>query len=445
MSLSKSNASRKSSRREFVSTALAGGIAATIIPASPCSSEQNAPGFPVDLPSRYATLDQILKQPVLKRELFDAPIIMENIELLRDRNNFLCRVRSNDGAVGISVGHPDNSRLSWPVMRGLIAQFRGKDARDLDELITRASEPGAKSCGVPKNVQIATLEIAILDMLGNIANKPIGQLIGTIHHPRIAVYQGSRYDELRRLPPEESIELVKKDLVESKAKAIKIRGGAGNQLGNNADNAPGRTEKLIRMTRETFGDEMVLMLDGNGSYSLDEAIRIGKLLEEYNYFFYEEPIPWDWYEEQKEAAHALHIQMAGGEEEFRMRAFRWLIANDAFDILQPDQLYFGGLIRSMKVARMAAACGKSIIPHMSTGGLGYLYMLHLVSACPNAGPYHEFKLFATRDGNGTNIPIESKTEPFSSEDGVIKVPTGPGLGLVIDPDYLKTHKRVDTW
>ena len=94
---------------------------------------------------------------------------------------------------------------------------------------------------------------------------------------------------------------------------------------------------------------------------------------------------------------------------------------------------------------MAAACGKPIVPHMSTGGLGYLYMLHFVSACPNAGPYHEFKLFATRDGNGTNIPIESKTEPFTSEDGVIIVPTGPGLGLVIDPDYLKTHKRVNTW
>jgi L-alanine-DL-glutamate epimerase-like enolase superfamily enzyme len=216
-------------------------------------------------------------------------------------------------------------------------------------------------------------------------------------------------------------------------------------MGTDADNAPGRTEKLIKMTRETFGDDMVLALDGNGSYGPEEAIRIGKILEDYNFLFYEEPIPWDWYEEQKQVADALDIQMAGGEEEFRMRAFRWLIANDAFDIVQPDQLYFGGLIRSMKVARMAAAFGKTIIPHMSTGGLGYLYMLHFVSACPNAGPYHEFKLFATRDGNGNNVPIESKTEPFTSEDGVIKVPTGSGLGLIIDPDYIKTHHPVEEW
>ncbi len=435
----------KTNRRNFISTALVGGLATTTIPLSSCKSELTTPIPQMDLTSRYATLDEILKQPVLNRELFTSPVIIESIELLRNRNNFLCRVRSKDGAEGISVGHPNISRSSWPVMKGLIRGFIGKDARDLDDLITWASEPGAKSSGVPKCVQIATLEFAILDMLGNIANKPIGQLIGEIHHPRIAVYQGSRYVEMRRLKPEESLELVKKDLLESKARAIKIRGGVGNQMGTNADNAPGRTEKLIKMTREAFGDEMVLMLDGNGSYSPDEAIRIGRILEEYNFFFYEEPIPWDWYEEQKQVADELNIQMAGGEEEFRMRAFRWLIANDAFDIVQPDQFYFGGMIRSMRVARMAAAFGKTIIPHMTDGGLGYLYMLHFVSACPNAGPYHEFKLFATFDANGNSVPIESKTDPFTSEDGVVKVPTGSGLGLIIDPDYIKTHSPVREW
>jgi L-alanine-DL-glutamate epimerase-like enolase superfamily enzyme len=76
---------------------------------------------------------------------------------------------------------------------------------------------------------------------------------------------------------------------------------------------------------------------------------------------------------------------------------------------------------------------------MSEGGLGYLYMLQMVSACPNADKYHEFKMFQTKDANGTIIPIESKTEPFSSVGGVIKVPTGSGLGITIDPDYIKTH------
>ena len=91
---------------------------------------------------------------------------------------------------------------------------------------------------------------------------------------------------------------------------------------------------------------------------------------------------------------------------------------------------------------MAEAGGKTIVPLLSAGGLGYLYLLHYVSVCPNAGEYHEFKLFATRDANGTTVPIESKTEPFVSVDGVIKVPTGSGLGVRIDPDYIKTHKVI---
>ena len=86
----------------------------------------------------------------------------------------------------------------------------------------------------------------------------------------------------------------------------------------------------------------------------------------------------------------MKIPVAGGEQEASMHAFRWLIANDALDIVQPDMYYFGGFIRCMKVARMAAAMGKVHTPHIS-GGLGYLYMIHFVSAIPNAGPYHEFK------------------------------------------------------
>ena len=81
---------------------------------------------------------------------------------------------------------------------------------------------------------------------------------------------------------------------------MKLRAGRVDNLASDIDNAPGRTEKLIKMAREKFGDDMNLMIDGNGSYTVNEAIRIGKILEEYNYYFYEEPVPWDWYEEQKQ-------------------------------------------------------------------------------------------------------------------------------------------------
>ena len=229
------------------------------------------------------------------------------------------------------------------------------------------------------------------------------------------------------------------DVEKTQARAIKLRAGRGDNLASDIDNAPGRTEKLIRMAREKFGDDMVLMIDGNGSYSVKEAIRIGKILNEYNYYFYEEPIPWDWYQEQKIVEQALTIPMAGGEEEFGMHAFRYLIGNEVFQIVQPDLFYFGGMIRTMKVARMAEVAGLKITPHISGGGLGYAYMLHMVSVCPAAAEYHEFKMFNHRDANGTIIPVESKAEKYESINGVIKVPSGPGLGVEIDPDYIRTH------
>jgi L-alanine-DL-glutamate epimerase-like enolase superfamily enzyme len=380
---------------------------------------------------------------VLRRELFPDPVIIESLELLKDRDSTICRVRSKDGVEGVSIGHPFIAKNSYPMFTNLLQRiFLGKDARDLDQLIFQAAEGPVKNQGVPLCVQIANIEFAILDMLGIIANKPAGRLIGELKNPEIGIYLGHRLREFRTLDPEESLALIQQDNEEIGSKAIKVRAGRGDNLGQNNENAPDRTEKLIRMAREVLGDDMVLMIDGNGSYDVKEALRIGRILEEYNYYWYEEPVPWTWYEEQAHIARNLNITMAGGEEEFSERVFRWLIGNRAFEVIMPDLFYNGGMIRSMKVARMAEAAGIRTSPHISGGGLGFLYLIHMVSACPNADLYHEFKMFQTRDPNGTSIPIESKAGPFESINGKIKAPEGSGLGIVIDPDYIKTHKAI---
>ncbi len=427
----------KANRRTFLKSATLAGSAATL-PLVSCRSENDR----TRVERNYALLDEVLDKPVLRRELFPEPVIIESLELLRDRRNCLYRVRSKDGAEGISMGHPYVAKSSWPMfLYDLRSFFIGEDARDLDNLIFTAHRHRRiiKRQGVPLCVQLAGIEFAILDMLGNLADLPAGQLLGEVLNPNVSIYLGTRVPELRQEEPEVSLELVKQDQEETKAQAIKLRAGTGDNLGRNYDNAPGRTEKLMRMARETFGDDMVLMIDGNGSYDVPGAIRIGKLLEQYNYYFYEEPLPWDWYEEQKQVEEALNIPMAGGEEEFGLHAFRYLIGNRVFQIVQPDLFYYGGMIRTMKVARMAEKMGLQITPHITGGGLGYVYMLQMVSVCPAAAEYHEFKMFHTRDANGTPVPVESKAEPFESIDGVIKVPMGPGLGVTIDPDYIKTH------
>ena len=424
--------STKTNRREFVAGALAGSAGAVLSGcAAPAAPAAAAAGTTPSRPD-YAKLDEVLKQPVLKRELFPAPVIIETLELLRLGNSFLCRVRSKDGAVGISAANNSQQRSLYAIhVNRLQPFFIGKDARDLENLLEEVYvyQSNYKLQSLALWVPLATIEFAILDMLGRIANKSMGQLVGDIHNPKVAVY---RANGERDNSAEEVLENLKRQVVESQAKALKIK--IGGRM-SHVEYPAGRSEKLIPMVRKEFGDQMVCYADSNGSYGVEEGIKFGKLLEEYKYAFYEEPVPFDWYEETKAVTDAVNIPVAGGEQEASMHAFRWLIANDGLDIVQADLYYFGGFIRSMKVARMAAAAGKVHTPHIS-GGLGYLYMIHFVSAIPNAGPYHEFK------GLEDELPFECKTSSLKTENGVVTVPTGPGSGIEIDPAFIRKHTVV---
>jgi L-alanine-DL-glutamate epimerase-like enolase superfamily enzyme len=415
----------KSDRRQFIETTLA----ASMVAALPVLSFQSE-----NVKEKYKKLDEIIRKPVLKKGLFPSPVMIESLELLRFNNSFLCRVRSKDGAIGISVANNDQMKSLYPVfVTRLQPFFIGKDARNLEIILEEVYvyQSNYKMQNLALWVPLATIEFAILDMLGHIADKSIGQLIGEIQNPRIAVYQANGE---RGISPELTIEHLKIEVAESQAKALKFK--VGGRMSNNLEEPKGRTEKLIPLVRKTFGEKMVIYADSNGSYTADEAIRIGKIMEEYKIDFYEEPVPFDWYEETKEVADALNIPVAGGEQEPSIHMFRWLIANDALQIVQPDMFYFGGMVRSMKVAQMAHAFGKQCTPHISGSGLGYLYMMHFVSAIPNSGPYHEFK------GFNNELPFECKTSSLSSDNGVVTVPTGAGLGIEIDPGYIAKHKLV---
>lgn len=414
----------KSNRRNFLTTAIAGGIAATL-PFSSCKTENKESEPP------YSKLDEVLKRPVLKTNLFAEPVIIETLELLKYKDNYLCRVRSKDGAEGFSFSN-SQMQTSHPIfVKRMQAFFIGKDARNLESLLDEVYvyKSNYKLQSVALWVPLATIEFAILDMLGRIANKSIGQLIGEIHNPEIKLYQANSE---RDISAEETLEHLQRDLEVSKAEAIKFK--IGGRM-SHPEYPKGRSEKLIALVRKTYGDDMVISADSNGSYDVPEAIRIGKILEEYNYSFYEEPVPFDWYEETKQVADALNIPIAGGEQEPSLHNFRWLLANDALHIAQADMFYFGGMIRSVKVARMAEVLGKIHTPHVSN--IGYVYMLHFISAIPNAGPYHELKTPFNED-----MSFECKTSSLVSENGVVKVPTGPGLGIDFDPVFIKKHKVV---
>ncbi len=373
-----------------------------------------------------------LSQRVLRTEFFKQPVRIAAVDLLKNGKHFLVRVRSHDGVVGLSDAHRRGIESAYPVLINRVAPFfSGKDARELESLIEGVylHESNYKWQGLAFWVSVASVELAILDMLGKIAGKPVGELLGGVIRRQVAVYRAS---EKRSNSADEEIDYLQKLVSQTGARAIKFRLGGRMYYD---DSTTRRDLALIEKTRKTFGDAMTIYADANGSYDALMAIRIGRAMEEHKLGFLEEPVPFDHYDETRAVADTLTIPVAGGECESSLRRFRWLIENRAVQIAQPDLFYFGGMIRSIKVARMAAAAGIDCTPHISGYGLGYLHALHFASCVSNAGKFQEYK------GND-GFPVSSDTSSLRSERGIIRIPEGAGLGVTIDPDFIRKAELV---
>jgi L-alanine-DL-glutamate epimerase-like enolase superfamily enzyme len=414
-------------RRSFLGAAIGTGVAAG-------SARRGLAGE--DPRELYRRLDEAAEAPVLRLDGLEKPAKIASMDLLRNRRNFLVRVRTTDGAEGISVPNAMHLIHTYPIFLNRVAPFLvGKDARELEPMLWELYRHGDnyKYQGLALWVCVAAAEFAILDLIGKLSGKSIGDLLGGVRRREIAVYRASG---VRGNAPEEEVAYLKQLVAETGARALKFR--LGGRMSKNADSLPGRTERLIPMVRESFGKEMTLYADSNSSYDAPKAIEIGRLMEEYDYAFYEEPCRFDHLEETKTVADALRIPVAGGEQESSDDRFRWIIANRGLDIIQPDLHYYGGFIRSMRVARMAHAAGLLCTPHMSGSGLGYLDAAIFASCIPNPVPFTEFK-------GDSDIPATSETSSLKCENGVVRVPSGPGFGIRIDPAFVRESVRVTTF
>jgi L-alanine-DL-glutamate epimerase-like enolase superfamily enzyme len=410
------------SRRHFLQTTMGTTIGLSAVKHQ-VDGEEQARRIPVE------ELDRIAEASVLDVSELPRAVTITALELLRNRRTFLVRVRTKDGAEGLAVPNAMHLIHTYPIFLNRVAPFFiGKDARQLETLLwgLYRHDDNYKYQGLALWVCVAAAEFAILDLLGKLSGKSLGNLLGGVKRQKIAVYRASGN---RGNTPEAEIAYLKQLVAETGAKALKFR--VGGRMSRNADSLPGRTERLIPLVRETFGPGMTLYADSNSSYDVKKAIQIGRLMEAHHYGFFEEPCRFDHLEETKAVTNAIQIPVAGGEQEFSTYGFRWMIANRAVDIVQPDLHYHGGFIRSLQVARMANATGLQCTPHMSGSGLGFLDAAHFVSCLDNPVPFTEFK------GNA-EIPVSSPTSSLKCESGQIQVPSGPGFGIVVDPDFVRT-------
>src|SRR5262249_20605259 len=202
--------------------------------------------------------------------------------------------------------------------------FLKKDARTIESLLWEIYryKDNYKYQGLALWAGVAAIEMALLELMAQTAQRPLADFFGGAVRRDIPIYVASG---VRGNKPEEEIEHLRKLVADCGAKALKFR--LGGRMNRNVDSLPGRTEALIPLVRKTFGDSMTLYADSNSSYDVSNAIRIGRIMEEHRYSFYEEPVPFDDLWETKEVTDALTIPIAAGEQEFSLARYRWVIEN----------------------------------------------------------------------------------------------------------------------
>jgi len=199
--------------------------------------------------------------------------------------------------------------------------------------------------------------------------------------------------------------------------------------------------RRVEAVRKSIPDNIRLMVDANHCYSVAQAIRIGRELEQLNIEWFEEPISPEDLDGYTEVSRTLDIAIAGGENEFTRWGFRDIVARKAMDIIQPDVCAAGGISECRKIAALALAHGVECVPHAWGSVIGLAATLHFLAALPDQPP--SFKpmppLLEFEQCENPFRDLLSR-EPITHRSGLVQIPTGDGLGIEIDRHILERFR-----
>jgi L-alanine-DL-glutamate epimerase-like enolase superfamily enzyme len=360
-------------------------------------------------------------------KFFPNPLKIAAIDLLQSGNRYFLRTRTSDGAEGLVLTKNMEDYIAI-LLRRVVPHFLGKDARDIESLVDEVyvADTNYKMAGQAFWCPVAYVEQSLFDLMGKAARKPTAELMGGILRKEIPVYlSGSGRDTTA----EEEVDIYVRGVEITGAKAVKFK--VGGRMSENRDAYPGRTEKILELAQQKLAGKVTLMADANGSYNAEKGIAIGKRLQELKYLWFEEPCPWEELSETKKVADALTMKIAFGEQDSSLWLFQWMIDNHVMSVVQPDLNYNGGFVRAARVARMARKANLWICPHNTQTGAASVNILNFAATTPNIGPFMEYVWRAPQK-------VESWYTPnFEIRNGVIPLPSGPGLGLEFDPDFIR--------
>lgn len=356
------------------------------------------------------------------RRFVKRPVTVATAEILVvDGRHQFVRVTSKEGDEGVVKANSRMEEVTSLFHQLAKPAFVGKDARDLEPIILSLYRREYKFAGLAFWTAVGHLELALWDMLGKAAGRRCVDFMGPVLRERVPIYLSSLD---RNSTPEAEVAAIERGVAETGATGCKIK--VGGRMSRNADAAPGRSEALVRLARKRLGDRFTIYADANGSYDAPAAIELCRMLEDHGVAMLEEPCPHEDVEMTRQVVDRVRIPIAGGEQDGSMERWRWYLENKALEVLQPDFMYNGGMLRTLRVQRMAAAAGVGIAPHYPRNGAETVELLHFAAQASNLHGLQEYRL-KPRKLDFAHAPV------IGPKDGHLTLPPGPGFGIRYDP------------
>ena len=365
-------------------------------------------------------------------------ILLQNTPPYRGGRTFLfIRLLTDEGIVGLGerpTGHTPDLKSQIALLHDIVARFVvGQSPFDIEAIWQKvyASNHDYRHPSLYGTPALSAIEMALWDIVGKAAGQPVYNLLGGRCHEKLRAYA--------YMPTEG----VWKDPARAGAIAEKLV-----QEGNTAckidpfmpyfplpRDFPLKTikhaAKIFRAIRDAVGDELEIGIGTHGQFSTAGAIRVAKVFEEYDPFWFEEPVPPENVDEMARVAAHTSIPIASGERLVTLYEFSELLEKQAAQIIQLDVGQCGGILESKKIAAIAEAHYAMIAPHMYVGPVAAAAAVQVDTCSPN---------FLIQEYNGGALHEALFKEPIRFANGFIEPPTTPGLGLELDEVAVEQHR-----
>jgi galactonate dehydratase len=311
----------------------------------------------------------------------------------------------------------------------LMQELIGKDPQHIEDHWNMMYRSGFYRGGPILMSAIAGIDQALWDIKGKFYNAPIYQLLGGRARDTIKVYSWIGGDR-----PSE-VGAAAKEMTEKGFRAVKMNATEELQFVDSYDKIDAAVSRIAAV-REAVGSEMGIGIDFHGRVHRPMAKILAKALEPFRPMFIEEAALPENNEVLREIAKHVSIPIATGERMFSRWDFKTLLIDGYADIIQPDLSHAGGITECKKIFSMAEAFDVAVAPHCPLGPIALAACLQVDATCLNA--------FIQEQSLGIHYNKESDLldylkDPtvFKYDDGYVKIPSGPGLGIEINEDHVR--------